>query len=276
MAILQVTSVKKRFVVDRPLHKQLLAPLARKQHITALKNISFAMNPAEILGVVGPNGAGKTTLLRILADLLEPDEGSVLLCGHRLGKARHRLRSNIGYVSSDERSFFWRLTGRRNLEFFCALYGLSRSEAHQRIAPLLDAFLLRDKADQMFRDYSSGIRKKFSLIRAVAHQPRLLLLDEVTNSLDPPSAQTVKSFVRTYVSDRQGRAAVWSTHRLEEIAEVCDKVLMIDRGTIWFYGPAERFQDGQLDSAQSLSKAANPGDNSSVFGVARSEALNSE
>jgi ABC-2 type transport system ATP-binding protein len=276
MAILQVTEVSKHFVVERPLHKQLLAPLAGQQEIAALKQISFTVGAGEILGVVGPNGAGKTTLLRILADLLEPDGGSVVVCGHRLGKGQHHLRSKIGYVSSDERSFFWRLTGRQNLEFFCSLYGLSRSEARRRIGPLLDGFELQDKAGQMFRDYSSGMRKKFSLIRAAMHEPTLLLLDEVTNSLDPPSAQTVKSFVREYISERGSRVGVWSTHRLEEIAEVCDKVLMIDRGTIWFHGPAEQFQNGKTGFANSQVDSAGPSGKNGVFGAARSEAINRE
>ena len=271
MAILEVTDVTKRFVVARPLHKQLLAPLAGRKKIVAIDNISFTMEAGEILGVVGPNGAGKTTLLRILADLLEPDAGAVVVCAERLGRGRHRLRSKIGYVSSDERSFFWRLTGRQNLEFFSSLYGLSRSHVSQRIAALLDAFELQDKAGQMFRDYSSGIRKKFSLIRAVVHEPRLLLLDEVTNSLDPPSAHAVKSFVRRYVSDRGARAVVWSTHRLEEIAEVCDKVLMIDRGKTWFYGPAAEFQNGKFEFAPGAAQTGES-DKAGLFGVVRPEA----
>lgn len=274
MPVLEVTQVTKGFVVEKPLHKQLLGLFTGRQTILALKQISFNMKAGEILGVVGPNGAGKTTLLRILADLLEPDSGSVVLCGERLGKRGHQLRSKIGYVSSDERSFFWRLSGKQNLEFFSRLYGLRRSEARRRIAPLLDTFGLGDKSGQMFRDYSSGTRKKFALIRALVHRPNLLLLDEVTNSLDPPSAQAVKCFVQEYISDRDSRAGVWSTHRLEEIAEVCDKVLMIDRGMIWFHGAAEQLRSGKTDLANGFSEAADAIARNDVSGAARFEAMN--
>ena len=274
--ILQVRHVTKRFVVERPLHKQILAPFAARQQITALKKVSFSTKSQEILGVVGPNGAGKTTLLRILADLLEPDHGSVTLCSHRLGKNQYHLRGKIGYVSSDERSFFWRLTGKQNLDFFSRLYGLSGSQAGRRIAVLLELFGLQEKATQLFRDYSSGTRKKFALIRAMLHQPTLLLLDEVTNSLDPPSAERVKSFVREYVCNADNRTGVWSTHRLEEIAEVCDKVLMIDKGMIWFYGSADDFQNKKPGLAGGLPEAGNSNGKPNAFGPAPFEAIRGE
>jgi len=228
--IIDARDLKKHFVMERSLHRQVLAPFAAKKMICALKGVSFSLKSGEILGVVGPNGAGKTTLLRILADLLEPNSGWVALCGQRLTKGRCHLRSKIGYVSSDERSFFWRLTGKQNLKFFSCLYGVSRSEARNRIRAMLDMFALEEKANQLFRDYSTGIRKRFALARALIHQPNVLLLDEVTNSLDPPSAQSVKSLVREYISSRNGCCGVWSTHRLEEIDEICDKVLIINKG----------------------------------------------
>jgi ABC-2 type transport system ATP-binding protein len=276
MNVLEVQDVTKRFAVERPLSKQLLAPFGAKREIIALKEVSFSMKPGELLGVVGPNGAGKTTLLRILADLLEPDSGSVLLCGHRLGRGHYQLRSRIGYVSSDERSFFWRLTGKQNLEFFSRLYGLSRSEAKGRIAGLLKQFALEEKASELFRDYSSGTRKKFALMRGLMHQPPLLLLDEVTNSLDPSSAQAVKGFVRQYICDGDIRAGVWSTHRLEETAEVCDKVLMIDEGKMWFYGSAEDFQNGKMGQGGGLSDPSSSSGKRRAFGPACSERMNVE
>jgi ABC-2 type transport system ATP-binding protein len=274
--LLEVQQITKRFVVERPLHRQILAPFAAREQIIALKKVSFSTEPGEILGVVGPNGAGKTTLLRILADLLEPDHGSVTLCGHRLGAKQYHLRGRIGYVSSDERSFFWRLTGKQNLDFFSRLYGLSGPGARRRIAAFLELFGLQEKATHLFRDYSSGTRKKFALIRAIVHQPALLLLDEVTNSLDPPSAERVKSFVREYVCNADNRTGVWSTHRLEEIAEVCDKVLMIDKGTIWFYGSAEDFQNGKAGSAGGLPQAGSFNGKPNAFGPAPFEAIRGE
>ena len=227
--VVEAENLKKYFTVDCPLYEQVLAPFAAKKIIHALKGISFCIKPGEILGIVGPNGAGKTTLLRILAGLLEADSGHLRLCGKEFNGGC-RLRAHIGYVSSDDRSFFWRLTGIQNLEFFAGLYGIRRQVTRKRIAKLLPLFSLEKKATELFRDYSTGTRKKFSLVRALIHKPRILLLDEVTNSLDAPSAQRVKFLVREYVSTELCSAAVWSTHRFEEIGEVCDRVLAISKG----------------------------------------------
>jgi ABC-2 type transport system ATP-binding protein len=236
--IVEVRNLTKCFARDRPLQQLLLAPFQCPEKIRALHDVSFAVAAGEILGIVGPNGAGKTTLLRLIADLLQADGGSVRFCGRELPAVSHLARRGIGYVSNDERSFFWRLTGVQNLEFFGRLYGLPRAQTLKRIEGLLGRFALERQGRQLFRDYSSGTRKKFALIRALLHEPRLLLLDEVTNSLDPSSAQSVKRLVRDYVSSGARRAGVWSTHRLEEIDEICDKVLIIDHGRSSFFGAA--------------------------------------
>jgi ABC-2 type transport system ATP-binding protein len=240
--VVQAQDIEKHFVVARPLYEQVLSPLAANKKICALKGASFSISSGEILGIVGPNGAGKTTLLRILANLLEADGGRVKLSGRELN-SDPRMRSNIGYVSSDERSFFWRLTGRQNLKFFARLYGVSGPLADKRIKKLLKLFAVEERADQLFRDYSTGTRKKFALARALVHQPKVLLLDEVTNSLDSDSAQSAKSLVREYISSEHGRVGVWSTHRFEEIVEICDKVLVIDKGCVRFFGNAGNFRN---------------------------------
>jgi ABC-2 type transport system ATP-binding protein len=232
MIVLEAVNLKKTYLRDLPLYKQMLLPFCRRQRVKALNSVSICIESGQILGVVGPNGAGKTTLLRILADILEADRGTVSICGQTLSKNSFRIRSRIGYVSSDERSFFWRLTVRENLEFFARLYGLSAWQVKKRIAQLLKQFDFEKKADHLFRDYSAGMRKKVSVIRALLHEPLLLLLDEVTNSLDPGSAKMVKEMVRRYVSEQKGSAAIWSTHRFEEISQICDKVAMIDSGRI--------------------------------------------
>lgn len=233
--VIEVEDLGKHFILERPLYMQVFAPFAARKTIHALRDISFSLDVGEILGVVGPNGAGKTTLLRILADLLEPDHGRVRLLGKEINR-KHQTRAYTGYVPSDERSFFWRLTGEQNLHFFARLYGVPGVQARCRISKLLEFFSLETKAAQLFRDYSAGMRKKLALIRALIHQPKVLLLDEATNSLDPPSIKRTISFVRDYVSAESGCACVWSTHRLEEIVELCDKLLVIDNGHMSFFG----------------------------------------
>ena len=253
--IVEVQGLNKHFIIERSLYEQVLAPFAAKRSICVLKGICFNVEPGKILGIVGPNGAGKTTLLRILADLLEPDNGWVALCGQRLNSRKNSLRRKIGYVSSEERSFFWRLTGRLNLEFFARLYGVPKIEIPKKINAMLNMFALEKKADQLFRDYSTGMRKKFALARALIHQPNILLLDEITNSLDPHSTQSVKSIVRDYVSSRKQCAGIWSTHRLEEIGEICDEVLIINKGRARFFesvSELKRKYDYKVDSSKEI------------------------
>jgi len=254
--VVEAQGIEKAFVIDRPLHKQLLTPFAAKQKVRALKGLSFHIRPGEILGVVGPNGAGKTTLLRILADLMEPDSGWVAICGERFARSKSNLRGRIGYVSSDERSFFWRLTGKQNLEFFARLYGVCGPEASKRIRKVLEMFGLVEKADQLFRDYSTGFRKKFALARALIHQPTILLLDELTNSLDFSSSQDVKCLLREYISAGKGCGGVWSTHRFEEIGEICDRVLILNKGKNKFLGSVEELRS-RYDQSASFSEEGN-------------------
>lgn len=230
--VLEAYNLKKTYFKDRPLYKQILLPFVRGEEVKALDSVSICIESGELLGVVGPNGAGKTTLLKILADLLEPDEGKVSICGQMLSKKGRQIREMIGYVSSDERNFFWRLTGRENLEFFARLYGLSALQAKKRAAKLIGEFSFEKKADQLFRDYSAGMKKKVSVMRALMHEPCLLLMDEVTNSLDQCSSKIVKDMTRSYVSNKKDCAAIWSTHRCEEISEICDKVVTINSGKI--------------------------------------------
>ena len=232
----------KKFLVAQPFYKRMLSPFSAREKIFALRDVSFNIDAGQILGVVGPNGAGKTTLIKILADVLEADSGQIMLCGRELRKCGRFLRGKIGYVSSDERSFFWRLTGRQNLEFFGRLYGLSPKKILDRVSWILKEFNFERKADQLFRDYSTGMRKKIAVMRALLHQPQIVLLDEVTNSLDPASAGMVKTFIRKYVSG-QVCASVWSTHRLEEIAEVCDKVIIVENGEVRFYDSIDNFHN---------------------------------
>lgn len=232
MMVLETTNIKKAYQKDLNLYKQIFLPFSKKQKLKVLDSVDLCIESGQILGLVGPNGAGKTTLLRILADVLKPDEGTIKISGLVADNNNYKIRSQIGYVSSDERSFFWRLTGRENLMFFAKLYNLNVKMANKRISILLEQFNFTNKANQLFMDYSSGMRKKISVMRALLHEPKLLLLDEVTNSLDPNSAKIVKDLVRNYVSRKKDSAAIWSTHRLEEISQICDKVVKIDSGKI--------------------------------------------
>ena len=254
--VLEGRRIEKYFSTRRSLRRRIAAPFAPGRQVCALNGVSLAAESGQILGIVGPNGAGKTTLLRVLADVLEADGGSVSLCGETITPGNHRLRQYIGYVSSDERSFFWRLTGRQNLTFFAALYGVPGARGRRRITAILGRLGLADRADGPFHSYSSGMRKRLALARALVHKPRIVLLDELTNSLDPPTCLNVKKLVREYVSQEQGRAALWSTHRLEEIGEICDAAVVIEHGVVQFCGSAREFADREKQTGDPADSAA--------------------
>lgn len=231
MSVLEISSISKSFAMRGGLFNKSL-PAKKYEQSLVLDNVSLAVHEGQILGVIGCNGAGKTTLFRILADLLSADTGIVAISGKNRELLGRSYRSLIGYVSSDERSFFWRLTGRENLEFFARLHGMSPGKARATADRQIVKFDFAAKADELFRDYSAGMRKKLTVMRAIMHSPRLLLLDEVTNSLDPESSRMIKKFVTSYVKEKAGIAALWSTHRLEELDQVCDAWVTIENGRL--------------------------------------------
>jgi ABC-2 type transport system ATP-binding protein len=212
--------------------------------LRALDNVSFRWRAGQIAAVVGLNGAGKTTLLKSLADLLMPTSGRVIVAGHVLSREGLAARALIGYVPSDERSFFWRLSGRENLEFFAGLYGMGPREARSRIADLLEQFGLTGKAGGHFCNYSSGMRKRLAIVRGLLHGPRILILDEPTNSLDIQWDRSLRRFVQSWVAADPRRLVVWSTHRLEEVHELCRTVLVLRQGRVAYDGDPAGLPDG--------------------------------
>jgi ABC-2 type transport system ATP-binding protein len=240
--IVQASGIAKIFPIKQSLFRRICKPFGRTEKTCVLKDVSFDIEAGKILGVVGPNGAGKTTLFRILADVMTPENGEIFILGKLAGNCNHSIRRGIGYISSDERNFFWRLTGRQNLEFFGKLYGLTAAQIRMKTAGMLHDMGLDKKADHVFGSYSSGMRKKLAVIRALMHEPSFVLLDEVTNSLDQESSVKVKKLIRSYVCESKNRAAIWSTHRIEEIDEICDKVMVLKNGSIGFYGSINEYQ----------------------------------
>ncbi len=239
--VIEVKNIGKTFKLNNPLLKQIFMPFSHSEKIYALKNISFSVEAGQILALVGANGSGKTTLIRIIADLMLADDGAVNIVGQDVKNKGCQIRKKIGYVSSDERSFFWKLTGRENLKFFGCLYGLPERLLEKRIDCCLAEFDFEKESLKLFRDYSAGMRKKLTVIRALLHSPEILLLDEITNSLDQESSEKIKSIIKKYVCAASNRAAIWSTHRLEEINQLSDQVLMIKHGQVVFLGDAGQF-----------------------------------
>ena len=209
------------------------------KRVHALKDVSLDVGQGEVFGILGPNGAGKTTLIKILATLIIPDSGSAKICGYDSGDRPDRVRETIGLVNTNERSFYWRLTGRQNLDFFAALYDLSDSDRDDRVEELLNLVGLNEKAESYFMNYSAGQRQRLAIARALLADPMVILMDEPANSLDPIAAAEFLKFVRNELIVQKGKTVLWCTHNLREAEEVCDRLAVIDQGRVVAAGSLE-------------------------------------
>lgn len=198
--------------------------------VEALRGIDLEVPWGGIVAVLGPNGAGKSTLLRILGTTVLPDRGVVEVAGHDALAQAEVARRSVGLVLGDERSWYWRISGRNNLEFFAALHGLRRSVAKTRAVELLELVGLAEAGDQRFDRYSSGMRARLSLARALLCEPPVLLFDEPTRTLDPMAAADFRSEVRSQA--QAGRAVLFATHDLHEAAAVASRVVVMVKGRV--------------------------------------------
>jgi ABC-2 type transport system ATP-binding protein len=199
--------------------------------VQALDGIDIEVGVGEIVALLGRNGAGKSTLLRILGTTVLPDEGTATVAGYDVASEAPLVRRHTGVVLGDERSWYWRLSGRRNLEFFGAMYGLRRQAARQRAVELLELVQLSAAADRRFDGYSSGMRARLSLARALLVEPPVLLLDEPSRTLDPVVALEFRGILQQMTRD-DGRAVLWVTHDLHEAAAVADRIVVMEAGQV--------------------------------------------
>ncbi len=201
------------------------------REIRALERVTLDIDPGEVFGVIGPNGAGKTTLLKVLSTLILPSSGTARVNGSDLVRGAEAVRRSVGIATGEERGFYWRLTGLENLEFFAGLRGLARREARQRATQALELVDLLSRAGEPVMRYTTGMRQRLSLARALVARPRVLLLDEPTRSLDPAAVQNVQALIRRLAADERITIMI-TTHNLEEAEAVCTRVAVLAEGTV--------------------------------------------
>ena len=202
----------------------------KRDRFRAVDGIDLIVEPGEIFGLLGPNGAGKTTTMKMLATLLIPTSGTIRVLGIDPLERPREVRARLGAMLSGERSLYWKLTGRENLEYFAALYHVPPHETKTRIANVLAAVKLADRADDYVERYSTGMRQRLALARALLPNPPLVVLDEPTVGLDPQSSRDLRDRVRELKA--QGRTVLLTTHYMEEADQLCDRVAIIDHGRI--------------------------------------------
>ncbi len=202
-----------------------------KRITAALNNINFQVKKGELFALIGPNGAGKTTLIKILTCLIHPTRGTAKIMGADILREEKKVKSLIGLVSGDERSLYWRLTGRQNLYFFASLYNLSPSLSKFRIEKLLDLLKIKEP-DKRFGEYSQGTKQKLAIARSLLHNPEVIFMDEPTKSLDPISAYRIRKFVKEELVNKEGKTLVFATHNLEEAEYLANTIAVMDKGKI--------------------------------------------
>jgi sodium transport system ATP-binding protein len=196
--------------------------------VLAVDGLDWVAGDGCVSGLLGPNGAGKTTLLRIVAGLVEPDAGQVLVDGIDVATQRRRALARIG-VLSDARGLYPRLTALENIVYYGRLHGLSVATAEARAHSLARTLQMESLLQRRTEGFSQGERMKTALARALVHDPHNIILDEPTNGLDVPATLALRDALRR-LRDEHGKCIVFSTHLMQEVERLCDQVLVMASG----------------------------------------------
>ena len=209
--------------------------------VQALSAVSFSVASGEIVGLLGPNGAGKSTTMRAILGLVRADTGEIRLFGRNVTSDPAETKRLVGYVPESPALYEF-LTGAEYLDFVADMYGLDRSTRAARIQQYLTGFELAGHENSLISGYSQGMKQKVALIAALSHHPKLLLLDEPLNGLDPRSARITKDLLRN-LAGQEGVAVLFSTHVLEIAQAICDRIVILDRGQVLASGTVPALRD---------------------------------
>ena len=205
---------------------------------TVVDRVTFDVAEGEIVGLLGPNGAGKTTIFKMLSTMILPDEGTASVCGNDIWLDGVDVRQVLAAVSSDERSLNWRLSARENLLLFAALHKVPRRAIDRRVREALGTVGLEATGRKMVAAFSSGMRQRLLIARALLAEPRVLLLDEPTRALDPISAQDFRAFLRRELVDARHCTIILATHNADEALAFCDRIVVLNKGRVLAAGTA--------------------------------------
>jgi ABC-2 type transport system ATP-binding protein len=234
-----------RFPIPKRYRELVLRPFCRRRVFTALEDATFDVEKGDRIAVLGPNGAGKTTLLKLIGGLLLPSEGDIVVNGFSTTHHNTAARKSVGFVINEERSFFWRLSAKQNLEFFGALENLWGVELGDRIQELIRIVGLRDAADKPLSSYSLGMKQRLALARGLIAEPEALILDEPTRALDPVACEEFTDLIMRRIHSDSRKTLLIATHRLEDAISLCNKVMVIDKGRIAAF---DRLEDVMADN----------------------------
>jgi ABC-2 type transport system ATP-binding protein len=230
--VISIRDVTMRFPIAKRYREWLISPFSPRRVCTALTHATLAVQAGDRIAVMGPNGAGKTTLLKLIGGLLLPTAGEIAVNGFSTLHDNAAARKSVGFIFNEERSFFWRLTGVQNLEFFGALDNLTGAHLHDRVRYLIGLVGLEEAGDRLVSGYSSGMKQRLALARVLIAEPDVLILDEPTRALDPIACDEMVDLIMARIYHNSSKTLLIATHRLEEAKTLCNKVMIIDGGRV--------------------------------------------
>ena len=257
MSVIEVNGLTKAFRTykKQPGFGGAVRGLFRRQYeqTVAVDNVSFKIEPGELVGFLGPNGAGKTTTLKMLAGLLYPTGGSANVLGYTPWERADGYRRQFALVLGQKNQLWWDLPARESLELNAKIYGIPKERFDQTVKEMTELLAVGHKLNVSVRELSLGERMKMELIASLLHQPKVLFLDEPTIGLDVISQKTVREFIRRHNATNK-TTILLTSHYMADIQELCKRVIIIDHGKIFFDGQlseiVDRFADFKLVTIQ--------------------------
>ena len=210
----------------------------------AVNNISFVVKKGEILGFLGPNGAGKSTTINILSTVLKPDDGKINFLGEDINNCIFNVKKNIGVVPQDL-AIYEEIPAERNVRFFASLYGLKGKDLDTKVKEALEFVKLYDRKDEKPKSFSGGMKRRLNIACAIAHDPKLIIMDEPTVGIDPQSRNHILESILKL--KEKGATIIYTTHYMEEVEEIADRIIIIDNGSIVAEGSKEELKESIKD-----------------------------
>jgi ABC-2 type transport system ATP-binding protein len=273
MAVIEVSNLTKAFRTykKQPGFAGAIKGLFHRQYeqTVAVNDVSFKIEPGELVGFLGPNGAGKTTTLKMLAGLLYPTSGTAKVLGYTPWERADGYRRQFALLLGQKNQLWWDLPARESLELNAKIYGIPKDRFERTVLEMTELLDVKEKLNVSVRELSLGERMKMELIASLLHEPKVLFLDEPTIGLDVTSQKTVRDFIRRHNAERK-TTILLTSHYMADIQALCERVIIIDHGKIFFDGKlseiVDRFADFKFVTIQCDKANEYPAENLAHYG----------
>jgi len=230
--IIETKNLTKYFTPSTNLIDFFPRAFRKRPVVKAVDGVNIKIEKGEIFGLLGPNGAGKTTLIKMLCTLIIPTKGEAYINGYEIVKNGELIKRSIGLVTGEERSFYWRLTGKQNLKLFGTLYNMKSKEMNRKIDYLVELLEMQEYIDTRFDEYSTGMKQHLAIARSLLSDAKILFMDEPTKSLDYYSANKLRQFIKERIVAQEKKTVFFTTHNLQEASDFANRIALMDRGIV--------------------------------------------